>query len=188
MRNILKFGLMSAVAAVALAQTPAAQGMDEDVLAIATQGALSDSMQGFRKLVDDEAGSVIGGVGYGKQFFYRGVTDNSGTVQYYRSYYKVKLTDEELRTRKIDIGSGLNAADYMNFTFIEDTQRNEYVYIEASYTLGKGDSYQVVKINEGTKQVTPVTYLTEFTSRLARHASTRTEYQNDKRYYFNGGR
>ena len=191
MKNILKLGLISAITAIALAQTPSAiqtQGMDEDVLAIASKGALSDKMQGFRKLADDEAGSIFGGIEYARQFFYRGVTDNSGTVQYYRSYYKVELTKTESFSRKINIGNGLNAADYMNFKFIEDTQRNEHVYIEASYMRGRGDSYQVVKINENTKQVIPVTYLTEFTSRLARHASTRTNYQNDKRYYFNGGR
>ena len=67
MRNILKLGLISAITAIALAQTPSAiqtQGMDEDALAIASRGALSDKMQGFRKLADDEAGSVIGGLDY----------------------------------------------------------------------------------------------------------------------------
>ena len=189
MRNILKLGLISAVTAIALAQTPAtpAQGMDEDVLAIATRGALSDSMQGFRKLADDEAGSIWGGVNYTYDF-YRGITDNSGTVQYFKAYFRASPDGDEERLRKINIGNGYNAADYMNFKFIEDTQRGEYVYIEASYVRGKGDSYQVMKGT--TNRVTYVTYLTEFTSRLARDASIKKsgEFARLKNAYFNGAR
>ena len=189
MRNILKFGLMSAVAAVALAQTPAAQGMDEDVLAIATRGALSDSMQGFRKLADDEAGSIVGGVDY-VPTTERGIVDNFGNLQYYKRYYSVEPSGDERKQRKIDIGNGLNAADYMNFTFIEDTQRNEYVFIEISYVSGRGTGAQVMKGNPKTGLGSTVTYLTDFTSRLANHAMGRklSDFNDAKNRFFNSRR
>ncbi len=189
MRNILKLGLISAVTAIALAQTPAAQGMDEDVLAIATQGALSDSMQGFRKLADDEAGSVIGGVNY-IPTTERGIVDNFGNLQYYKRYYGVQLTSTESSKRKLDIGNGLNAADYMNYEFINDPQRNEYLFIEISYVSGRGTSAQVMKGNPNTGLGSTVTYLTNFTSRFANHAMGRklSEFNDAKNRFYNSRR
>ena len=136
MRNILKFGLMSAVAAVALAQTPAAQGMDEDVLAIATRGALSDSMQGFRKLADDEAGSIFGGLAYYPSRCTSceyGYPDQYNFLSYFTSYYPMALTSSEKSSRKLNIGAGDSSSDYSEFAKLADSSGRVFIRLEVDF-------------------------------------------------------
>ena len=135
MRNILKFGLMSTVAAVALAQTPAAQGMDEDVLAIATRGALSDSMQGFRKLADDEAGSIVGGLNYIYSLVDEGGTpDSYGFLMSYYAYYPMELTDSEKNGQRLNIGAGENYSDYNEFVQLAGgIDKRLYIRLEVNF-------------------------------------------------------
>ncbi|MDE7316587.1 MAG: hypothetical protein K2N12_02495 [Helicobacter sp.] len=145
MRNILKFGLMSAVAAVALAQTPAAQGMDEDVLAIATRGALSDSMQGFRKLADDEAGSIVGGLAY---FSGTGFIMPSGYRGYdVSAYYPILLTASEVNGQRLNIGRGESHEDFYEFALLSSTYGQLFFHIGVNYRTNTVTK-QIVDLDE----------------------------------------
>ena len=138
MRNILKFGLMSAVAAVALAQTPAAQGMDEDVLAIATQGALSDSMQGFRKLADDEAGSIWGGLNYDLPRVHQWADfDQYGFMSYYEAIYPLNVTRSELNGGRLNIGAGESASDFNAFANLFMASGGLYIGLNVDFKTNR---------------------------------------------------
>ena len=138
MRNILKLGLISAVTAIALAQTPAtaAQGMDEDVLAIATRGALSDSMQGFRKLADDEAGSIFGGLAYSPSRCTKceyGYPDQYNFLAYFTSYYPLELTSSEKNGGRLNIGAGESYSDYNDFVKLEGSVGGLAIRLEVNF-------------------------------------------------------
>ncbi|MDE7316536.1 MAG: hypothetical protein K2N12_02240 [Helicobacter sp.] len=143
MKNILKLGLISAITAIALAQTPSAiqtQAMDEDVLAIASKGALSDKMQGFRKLADDEAGSIVGGLGFTGYYFGFGGRDSYGFEQFFNAYYQLDL----------------NAQDQRNYWAITSAERGATLYYKVGFSYTTGWQYQVVKFNPSNRLTIPL--------------------------------
>ncbi len=139
MKNILKLGLISAITAIALAQTPSAiqtQAMDEDVLAIASKGALSDKMQGFRKLADDEAGSIFGGLAYYPSRCTSceyGYPDQYNFLSYFTSYYPMALTSSERSSRKLNIGAGDSSSDYSEFANLADSYGRVFIRLEVDF-------------------------------------------------------
>ncbi len=147
MRNILKLGLISAITAIALAQTPSAiqtQGMDEDVLAIASRGALSDKMQGFRKLADDEAGSIVGGLDYNvglvRQY---GYADRYNFLAYYYADYPLKLTPNEMSGKRLNIGAGESFSDYNTFTNLTRSFGGLYLRLEVNFQTNRTRQFVV---------------------------------------------
>ena len=178
MRKLLKFGLMSAVAAVALAQTPA-QGMDEDVLAIATQGALSDSMQGFRKLADDEAGSIWGGLNYDLPRVHQwGEFDQYGFMTYYEAIYPLNVTESEYNGRKLNIGAGDSTSDYKAFENLFYASGGLYIGLNVDFKTNR--TLQLILDGNGR----PVAN-TAFTNRLLNFIRTYyvIRFGNDRAQY-----
>ena len=152
MRNILKFGLMSAVAAVALAQTPAAQGMDEDVLAIATRGALSDSMQGFRKLADDEARQVRAGINITQWYGFQH-RDYYGMPQQLTIYYEINFERGEEASGYARIGnSSSTKSNYAQFMVENRPVNGATLHFKINKFAGSQETVQLIRYNHSTRQ------------------------------------
>ena len=154
MRNILKLGLISAVTAIALAQTPAtaAQGMDEDVLAIATRGALSDSMQGFRKLADDEARQVRAGINITQWYGFQH-RDYYGMPQQLTIYYEINFERGEEASGYARIGnSSSTKSNYAQFMVENRPVNGATLHFKINKFAGSQETVQLIRYNHSTRQ------------------------------------
>ena len=154
MRNILKLGLISAVTAIALAQTPAtaAQGMDEDVLAIATQGTLSDSMQGFRKLADDEASQVMGGIDVSRNYLVHRLPDNFGNPQRLMYYQEIVFSPGEEGSGYATLNGVTSKRIYAEFSTENRPINGATLHFKIVKFANSAETVDIVKFNPVTKQ------------------------------------
>ena len=154
MRNILKLGLISAVTAIALAQTPAtaAQGMDEDVLAIATRGALSDSMQGFRKLADDEASQVMGGIDVSRNYLVHRLPDNFGNPQRLMYYQEIVFSPGEEGSGYATLNGVTSKRIYAEFSTENRPINGATLHFKIVKFANSAETVDIVKFNPVTKQ------------------------------------
>ncbi|MDE7316586.1 MAG: hypothetical protein K2N12_02490 [Helicobacter sp.] len=128
------------------------QAMDEDVLAIASRGALSDSMQGFRKLADDEASQVMGGIDVSNIFHRHRLSDNFGNPQRLMYYQEIIFSPGEEGSGYATLNGVTSKRIHAEFSAENRPINGATLHFKIVKFANSAESVSIVKFNPITKQ------------------------------------